>query len=226
MKQKVQKSYDEMTHIIGRLSGIAALIIIFTVPTVICTYYHIWPPAANLLKGLGMVCSVYIIVGVAEALTYIPMLGSGASYLVFVTGNLTNLKIPCTTMCMEITGVEAATEEGEVISTIAVAVSTIVTELIIIAGVLLIVPLRPVLSSPVLAPAFDNILPALFGALGTYWIAKQWRLALVPLLIVFVLSMLMPSLEMFLLMLLAIPPSILSGRLMYKKGWIKVEIKE
>jgi hypothetical protein len=218
---KTKRDYDETTHFIGRLSCIAALIVIFAVPTVICTYYDIWPPAENLLKGLGMVCVIYIPVGIAEALTYIPMLGSGASYLVFVTGNLTNLKIPCTTMCMEITGVEAATDEGEVISTIAVAMSTIVTEIVIVIGVLALVPLKPVLELPVLQPAFQNILPALFGALGTFWVAKQWKLALVPLGLVFVLSMLMPSQEMFVFMMIAIPPSILAGRIMYKKGWIK-----
>lgn len=30
-----------------------------------------------------------------EYLIYVPMLGSGASYLSFITGNLSNLKIPC-----------------------------------------------------------------------------------------------------------------------------------
>ena len=94
------------------------------------------------------------------------MLGTGGSYLGFVTGNLTNLKVPAALNAMDNAKVKPGTEEGEVISTIAIASSTITTTVIITIGVLLLSQLTPILNSPVLKPAFDNILPALFGGLG------------------------------------------------------------
>jgi hypothetical protein len=220
MKRGTVLSYEDQMHRLGRITGGMALLLIFAVPTVVCVYFDVWPPLHGLLKGLGMVCMIYLPVGLAEALTYTPLLGSGGSYLVFVTGNLTNLKIPCATMCMDAAGVKPGTEEGDVVSTIAIAVSSIVTTLIIVVGVLALVPLRPVLESPALKPAFDNILPALFGGLGAYWVSKQWKLALVPLAVVVLVSIFL-QLDMFVLMVIGVPISILAARLMYKSGWIK-----
>lgn len=220
MKKGTVISYEDQIHRLGRITGGAALLLLFAVPTAVCVYFDIWPPLQGFLKGLGMVCMVYLPVGLAEALTYTPLLGSGGSYLVFVTGNLTNLKIPCASMAMDAAGVKPGTEEGDVISTIAIAASSIVTTLIILIGVIAIVPLRPVLESPALKPAFDNILPALFGGLGAYWISKQWKLALVPLAVVILVSIFV-NLDMFVLMVIGVPVSILAARLMYKSGWIK-----
>ena len=89
------------------------------------------------------------------------MLGAGGSYLSFVTGNISNLKLPCALNALESNGVKAQSEEGEIISTIAIAVSSIVTTVIIVLGVILIVPLTPILENPVLDPAFAQLLPAL-----------------------------------------------------------------
>ena len=86
-------------------------------------------------------------------------------------------------------------EEGEVTSTIAIAVSSIVTTLIIILGVILIVPLRPVLSAPVLEPAFAQILPALFGGLAVVFISKNWKIAIAPLILMLVLFIFIPALN-------------------------------
>lgn len=193
------------------------------VPTVVCVKFGIFPPLSNLMKGFAMVCMIYIPLAIAEVLTYVPILGSGASYLVFVTGNLTNLKIPCATMCMDAAGVKPATEEGDIIATISAAVSSIVTVLIILVGMLAIVPLTPVLSAPVLAPAFSNILPALFGGLGAYWLMKQWQLAIVPLVLtvlIYTVFSIPAGTEGVLIPVMGLI-SVLSARLMYKKGWIR-----
>lgn len=37
---------------------------------------------------------MYWAVGIVEIFTYVPMLGAGGSYLSFVTGNISNLKLP------------------------------------------------------------------------------------------------------------------------------------
>lgn len=222
-KNGLHKSYEDKIHRYGRLSGILVLCMIIGVPLIINLKYNIVPPMGNLLNGLGLVCMIYIPISVAEFLTYTPMLGSSASYLVFVTGNLTNLKIPCAITCMENAGVKPQTEEGEVIASIAVATSSIVTILIVLLGMLAIVPLKPILNAPELKPAFEHILPALFGGLAAYWVQKQWKLAFVPIGIVILLfiSFSIPSAVQGVLIPVMGLVSVISARIMYKKGFIK-----
>ncbi|MBR2890756.1 MAG: hypothetical protein IKC09_10835, partial [Oscillospiraceae bacterium] len=68
------------------------------------------------------------------------------------------------------------------------------TTLVILLGVVLLVPLQPVLQSPALQPAFDNVVPALFGALGLKYFAKSIRLSAPPLVLMSLLCISMPSL--------------------------------
>lgn len=215
-------SYYESIHRTGRIWTSLVLLLILSVPAVVSIYFNIFPPLKNLFIGLGTVGAVYIPIALAEFATYTPMLGSNASYLVFVTGNLTNLKIPCAIMAMEQAEVKPQTDEGEVIAGIAVAVSSLVTALIIFIGMLLIIPLKPILEAPVLAPAFQQILPALFGALAAYFIMKQWKLAITPLgliILLFVLVDIPAGVEGAFIPVMGLI-SILSARLMYKKGFI------
>ena len=121
---------------------------------------------------------------------------------------------------MQSANVEATSEEGEVISTIAIATSAIVTTLIIALGVLMLGYLQPVLESPVLTPAFDNILPALFGGLGVVYISKNWKIAIAPLVFMIVLFLLVPSLAGSVGVLVPVGALVAIGvsRILYKKG--------
>jgi hypothetical protein len=161
-------------------------------------------------------------VGFIEVVTYTPMLGTGGTFLAFVTGNLTSMKVPAALNAMENMDVKPGTEEGEVVSTIAVATSSIVTTLVIIIGVIALQQLTPVLNSPVLAPAFDNILPALFGGLAVVYISQNWKLSIVPLLFMIVLFLLVPSLasSVGVLVPVGILISLGAARFMYRKGML------
>ena len=161
-----RQSYLKSVHRDGRIWNLSVAAILILVPIVIGLIYHTLPDWNGLLMGLIATAPMYWAVGAIETVTYVPMLGAGGSYLSFVTGNISNLKLPVALNALEQAEVSINSEEGEIISTIAIAVSSIVTTLIIILGVLLITPLTPVLNSPALAPAFDQILPALFGGLG------------------------------------------------------------
>jgi hypothetical protein len=164
---------------------------------------------------------MYWAVGAIETVTFVPMLGAGGSYLSFVTGNISNLKLPCALNALEQNEVSANSEEGEVISTIAIATSSIVTTVIIIIGVICIVPLTPVLQAPVLQPAFEQILPALFGGLGVAFVSKNWKLALAPIGLMLVLFIFVPALNAGTVGIM-VPVSALFtigvGRILYKRG--------
>ena len=159
--------------------------------------------------------------GVIETITFVPMLGAGGSYLSFVTGNISNLKLPCALNALEQNGVSASSEEGEIISTIAIATSSIVTTLIILLGVVCIVPLTPILEAPVLEPAFAQMLPALFGGLGVAFVSKNWKIAVAPVALMLVLFIFVPALNSGTVGIM-VPVSVLFtigvARILYKRG--------
>jgi hypothetical protein len=199
---------------------VLAITAVLSVPISICVYYNAWPSLTAVLKGLLGVAPIFWTVGIIEVFTYSPMLGSGGTYLAFVTGNITNLKAPSALNAMENAGVKPGSDEGEIISTIAIATSSIVTTIVIALGVLLLSFLTPLLNSPVVAPAFDNILPALFGGLAVVYISKNVKIALAPLIFMVVLFLLVPSLSSSVGILVPVGALIAIGvsRILYKKG--------
>jgi hypothetical protein len=212
--------YNEATHRIGRIWCSVAVALLLSVPLGACLYYNVWPPIGGLLKGILSVCMIYLPVGIIEVLTYAPMIGASGTYLVFVTGNLSNLKIPCAYNAMSITDTKPGTEEGEVISTLSVSVSSIVTTAIIALGVILILPLQPVILSPALKPAFDNVIPALCGALGAMWMMKSWKLAVAPSIVMLIVFIFVPVSMLGIMIPVAALIAMLAGRILYKKGAI------
>lgn len=187
---KTIRSFDDNTHLFGRIWGLVASLLILAYPFICMAIFGATVDWAVFASGLSIII-MYCAVGAVETFTYSPMLGSGGTYLGFVTGNLSNLKVPCSLNCMEQAGVEKGTEEAEVISTIAIAVSSIVTMFILILGVVLLSFLTPVFENEVLAPAFDNVLPALFGGMAVVYISKNWKISVIPcvlMLLVFIIS--------------------------------------
>ena len=215
-------NYFESVHFYGRIWMVLALLILLAVPAGISIYYDAWPLLNVFMMGMLGIAPTFWTVAIIEVFTFVPMLGAGGSYLGFVTGNLTNLKVPCAINAMNTVKAEAGTEEGEIVSTIAIAVSSIVTTLIITLGVFLLFWIRPLLESPTLIPAFANILPALFGALAVVLISRNWKIAVTPIVFMLLLFMLVPSLAgaVGILVPAGVLVAIVSSRILYKKGWL------
>jgi len=186
MKKK-NLSYIDSVHRDGAIWNIGVMILLMAFPLTVAAIFGAAPDWSALVVGLIATAPMYWAVGVIETITYVPMLGAGGSYLSFVTGNISNLKLPCAINALEQNEVSASSEEGEIISTIAIAVSSIVTTVIIIIGVILIVPLTPILEAPILEPAFAQMLPALFGGLGVAFVSKNWKIAVAPVVLMLVL---------------------------------------
>ncbi len=193
-REKYYENYMIRTHRLGRIISVLTLFMLVGAPFVIGGVLGAMPDLAAVGRGFLAAGMVWTVSSVVEFLVYTPMLGAGGSYLAFITGNLINMKIPCAVNAKEITGAKSGTAENEVISTLSIATSSLVTVLVLAAGVALMIPLQPVLQSPALRPAFDNVVPALFGAMAYKYFRKDPRLAVVPLLIMTVLFTLVPSL--------------------------------
>ena len=215
-----KKSYDEMSHFYGKLWIWTAVVLLLCVPAAICIRYDAWPGMTPIFKGLMGVAPIFWTVGTIEVITFTPMLGTGGSYLAFVTGNLTNLKVPSALSAMENAKVKSGTEEGEIVSTIAVATSSIVTTLIIAIGVLLLAQLAPIINSQTLKPAFENILPSLFGGLAVVYVSKNWKISLAPMLFMILLFLCVPALSGSVGVLVPVGAliSIGAARILYKRN--------
>ena len=186
--------YSKKTHALGRLACGITLVLLIGAPFLMGSLLGAMPDLRAFGKGFLAIGIVWLVSCIVEYLVYTPMLGAGGGYLAFITGNLINMKIPCAVNARDIAGTRTGTAENEIISTLSIAASSLVTILVLALGVLLLIPLQPVLQSETLRPAFDNVVPALFGAMAYKYYRKNMKIAVWPLVVMSVLFILVPSL--------------------------------
>ena len=193
-KSEIFEKYNERTHVFGRIVCVITLILLIGAPFVMGAVLGAMPDMQAFGRGFLAIGIVWLVSSIAEYLIYTPMLGAGGSYLAFITGNLINMKIPCAINARDIVGAKTGTAENEIISTLSIATSSLVTILVLAAGVALLIPLQPILQAPALQPAFDNVVPALFGAMAYKYYRRNMRIAVFPLAVMSILFILVPSL--------------------------------
>lgn len=192
---KVSMDYDLKSHIVGKIWMALAMLIFFAVPTTICLYFDV-KPDMSVMGTIAVIVPFLInfLSGVFEPIIYSPMLGINSAYLAFITGNLSNLKIPCVVKAQEICGTKLGTEENEVVSTLSVATSTLVTTVIIAVFVLILAVSNvetAIKNTPWITPAFTCVVYALFGSLGGKYVVKNIKLAVFPLVIIVAFSLIL-----------------------------------
>lgn len=177
----LHSTYINSTHRIGKISNSIAVLLILMVPAVITAVYGsgVKIQYANTISAIITLTAIYGTVSLVEVVSFSPFLGSGGTYLSFITGNIMNMKLPAATNALRVNNVERGTQEGEVITTLAISASSVVTTIILFLGMLFLGRmLVPVITGPKLAPAFDNVTPALTGALAAPYFMKNKKLSL------------------------------------------------
>ncbi len=192
---KTLSDYNAKYHVIGRIWTALAIALFVMIPVSIGLYYK-QTPDWKVFGSAAVIIPLIInfLSGIVEPIIYAPMLGTNSEYLAFITGNLSNLKIPCVVKAQEICGTKLGTEENEVVSTLAVAVSTLVT-VVIVAIFVLCLGLSNlgdvVKKNEWIMPAFTCVVYALFGSLGGKYVTKNPKLAIFPAIIIVVLSVIL-----------------------------------
>lgn len=219
-KEKFFEDFNNGLHRIGRITMLLGMVVLMAVPFIVAGIFGATIQVSGFWAGFAKVAVIYIPVSIVEFLVYAPMLGTGGSYISFITGNVTNMKIPCAMNARDIAGTQVGTPEHEIISTISTATSAIVTTLVIVVGVILLIPLQPVLQSEVLAPAFNYVVPALFGALGLKYFTKSPQIAAIPVVLMSALCIFVPSMisQTSILIIPSGALALLIGFLLFKKG--------
>lgn len=193
-KELYFEKYNESMHMIGRITSTIMLVMLLGAPFIIGLYLGAMPDMKAFIKAFLSIGIVYLASGIVEYLIYVPMLGAGGSYLAFITGNLINMKIPCAVTARDIVGAKSGTPENEIISTLSIAASSLVTIAVLAVGVMCLIPLQPILQSETLQPAFSNVVPALFGAMAYKYYRSNLPVAAVTLAFMTLLFVFVPSL--------------------------------
>lgn len=229
--------YDKM-HKMGAWILAFSIVMFFAVPTIICVYYDIIPTFKDLLVAAGGLCAVFVPLGIAESFAEIPVMGS-SYYISLLTGNVLNLKLPASINALRVANIKQGTEQADAVAGVAVAVSSLVSLLMLLLGTLLLAPLTPLLSSPAVVTASNYVLPALFGCMclsfvsddvgGGVLVHHRLRACIVPFIACVVLYLLLGDLYSSLegiVMVICIPIVYAITKSMYKKGKITVELPD
>lgn len=229
-KYSSSESYLNSTHRMGRVSGIIAVLLILMVPAVITFVYRnqIALDMPKTMSAIITLTAIYGVVSVVEVVSFCPFLGTGGTYLSFITGNIMNMKLPVAMNSLRVNKLDRDSDEAEVVTTLAIGASSLVTTLILFLGMLFLGKLLvPVITGPELAPAFNNVTPALTGALAAPYFAKNKKLAIPTVIAGCVLYLVMGysfmSSHYSYLMLSFILISFLCYLLLYKVGYVKEE---
>ncbi len=214
-----KRDYIDSVHFYGRIWCLLALAVFLMVPTAICVHLGVWPEGKVVLKGLGSVAILFYPTAVLEVVSYTPLLGAGGTYLSFITGNITNLKMPCALNAMENAKVRANSEEGEVISTISIAASAIVTTLVIAVFIMIFAfnpGFKTMISEGAAALAFRQVTYTIFGAIAATYFIKHWRISIIPIAAVSILLVFAGTIQIGVLIFISVAISLVSAHIMYK----------
>ena len=236
--------FQSWTHRWGRIGTLIALVYMISLPFIVLNYFDCMPSLGSVFNVATFgILAIYIPVGISEALSYTPLMGA-SSYLGFITGNIMNLKLPCAVNALKIAGKEANTPEGDVVASIGVAASSIMTVVILTIAALMVSVISPIFELPAVQTMSSYLLPALFGSmtLGLFASTSAGSKVVVgglkgviPVLVIvslvcvaariFGLGSIMLGMVGFLILAM-LPVGIITSRVLWKKGIIKVIDKE
>ena len=176
----MKNDYYSGTYIPGivKWGKITLLLGIFAgfLPALVMAFRGYMPPVSAIIAGTLMQISVSGAFYIVEPISYFPILGIPGTYLTFLSGNTSNMRVPCSSVAQEAAGVEMGTEEGSIISTIGIATSILVNVVILTVGAVAGSVILNILPAPV-KEALNFLLPALFGAVFGQFAGKVKRLS-------------------------------------------------
>jgi hypothetical protein len=162
-----------------------------------------------------------------DGLVYFPIIGLAGTYLGWLTGNVTNLRVPCSIASQRTAGVAEGTDEGGIISVISIAVSSFVTIIVLVICAISATAIISVIPANIQV-GFDFLMPALMGALCLQFGLRNLKLLALSFVIVFLLQMVIVpylGLPRAWINLLAVFGTILIGMFFYNMAKKKAAMK-
>jgi hypothetical protein len=159
----------------GMVTNLAAFLLSMLPACVLFFYFGLIPSVSQMLAAIGSILSVMVFLWVIEPIAYFPILGIPGTFMAFLSGNISNLKLPCSAVAQEAAGVENGTDKGAIISTFAIVASTVVCLLFLTVGAVVGTGLLTSLP-PSITKSLTYLLPGLFGGLFAKFAFSQLKL--------------------------------------------------
>ena len=185
-KNFYDNEYMPKQHKIGKITGWTGLLICFAPALVLGIIYHLWPNPAALLTASIAALSSFLIIQIVEPISYYPLVGPVGTYMAFLSGNISNMRIPCASMAQISCEVEPGSHKGSIVAAIGMGVSVIINVSVLTIGVIAGSSILAMLPATVIS-ALNYVLPALFGALFIQFAIKAKKLSVIMLAISIIL---------------------------------------
>ena len=205
----------------GRLTSLLGVVASFVPLAVLAIVFDIMPALDAIVAAATIRISACVVYYFVEPISFQPVLGIPGTYMAFLSGNISNLRVPCSSVAQKAAGVEEGTPEGAVLSTIGVAVSIVVNLLILTAGVLLGAQIIAMIPES-LVSALVYLVPALYGAMLMQMVLYAPKIAAiaVPLGIITLVISKTGLFDSSVAILISVFGSIIIGRMLMKTGWL------
>lgn len=177
MKDYYEKEYMPQMNRIGKITGYLGALLSFTPAAVLAIVYGLLPNWAALLTSGIAAVSAFGILWFVEPISYFAVLGPVGTYMAFLSGNISNMRLPCASMAQVAANVEPGTEKGSIIATLGMAISVIINVSVLTFGVILGSNILSKLPASI-TMALNYLLPALFGALLMQFAMNQKKLGI------------------------------------------------
>lgn len=178
--------YMPQINKIGKITGYLGVLVAFTPALVLAIIYGIIPKPAALLTAFISGASAFGVLWFVEPISYFPVVGPAGTYMAFLSGNISNMRIPCASMAQVAAEVEPGTEKGSVVATLGMAVSIIINVSVLTIGAILGTSVLAMLPDSIKA-ALNYLLPALFGALIVQFGIKMIKHSIIMVVVAFIL---------------------------------------
>ena len=178
----IKNEYCAEVHTWGLTLSLIHAVIIFLPPLLLLFVYGIFPGWATIGKAFASTAAIAGPYWFIEPVSYFLILGVGGTYISFLAGNISNMRLPVSAVAQEVAGVREGSPEGEIIGGIGISVSQVMLTIATLAAAVLVTLIIDALPKSVKG-AFDFLLPCLWGAIFGQFALRAPQYAVVVLII-------------------------------------------
>lgn len=210
------KDFTQPIHRVGRWTNLVAALLMFLPSIWLYLQYGFFPPMDHIVYGMTLALIYAVPFWIIEPIAYYPTLGNAATYMSFLAGNISNMRLPCAAVAQEVLGVEEGSNKGELVATVGISISIWLSIIAVFIAALAtgwIIQTFPEWWQT----AFKSyLLPAVFGAVFGQFALRGWKYA--PAALILAVGMLLLKWPPYVVIPVTVIGTIVFGRLIYRRG--------
>lgn len=188
-KERYEEQFTQPITRIGRTCQFLAILLSFIPALWLWWYFGLFPGWSSILNGWILVLSIFGVYAIVEPISYFPTLGLPGTYLSFLSGNISNMRVPASAIAQESLGVQEGTKKAELVSTIGIVGSILLNIILITIAALFGAAILQVLPD-IVVEAFSYVSPAIFGAMFFMFVLRSLIVGMFAVAVAFTLGLL------------------------------------